>query len=237
MTRTSPRTLLLLALVLTAAAADLDRDGLKDSFEQELLLRFLPAFQVSRNDCDALPAEFAPNEISPKAVSRNGVIYGRVVPRTSKEIAIQYFHLWSRDCGLFSHRLDAEHVTAIVTAKDLKQPAKKWKAVSWFASAHGDTLCDNSESMRAVALKAETRGPIVWISRGKHASYLDLERCSRGCRTDDCTDTSPMPVARVINLGEPHSPLNGSLFIHSRRWRFQDKLRQALAEDAAAFVR
>jgi hypothetical protein len=228
--------LILLALLLSTAA-DLDRDGLKDSFEQELLLRFLPAFQVSRNDCDVLPAEFAPNEISPKAIARNGVIYGRVVPRTSKEIAIQYFHLWSRDCGLFPHRLDAEHVTAVVTAKDLKQPAKKWKAVTWFASAHGDTLCDNSASMDAAALRAETRGPKVWISRGKHASYLDLDRCSRGCRTDDCSDTLAIPVTRVINLGEPHSPLNGSLFIHSRRWRFHDKLHQALAENAVTLVR
>lgn len=219
--------LLLLALLLTAA--DLDHDGLKDSFEQELLQRFLPAFQVSRNDCDALPAEFAPNEISPKAIARNGVIYGRVVPRSTREIAIQYFHLWSRDCGLFPHRLDAEHVTAIVTAKDLKQSAKKWKAVSWFASAHGDTLCDNSTSTVASALHAETSGPKVWISRGKHASYLDLERCARGCRTDDCSDSVPLTVRRVINLGEPHSPLNGSLFIHSRRWRFHDKLNQPLA--------
>jgi hypothetical protein len=220
---------LLLLFVFLLAAVDLDRDGLDDRLEQELLQRFLPDFRVHRKECDALPAEFAPNEISPRAIARNGVIYGRVVPRRAGEVAIQYFHLWSRDCGLFPHRLDVEHVTAIVQARDLKQPARHWKAVSWFASAHGDTLCDNSEWMPATALQAESRGPRVWISRGKHASYFDLERCARGCRTDDCHDSEPMAVRRVVNLGEPHSPLNGCLFIHSRRWRFHDKLNQPLA--------
>ncbi len=217
-------------LSVAATPADLDRDGLKDSFEQELLVRFLPAFQVHRNDCDGLPAEFAQGEISPKSLARNGTIYGRVVTKTTGKnarIAIQYFHLWNRDCGIFPHRLDVEHVTAVVTAKDLKQAAKKWKAVSWYAGAHEDTLCDNSGSIEAVALQAETRGPKVWISKGKHASYLDLERCARGCRTDNCRDAQPMPVSRIVNLGEPAHPLNGSLFIHSRRWRFHDKLNEA----------
>jgi hypothetical protein len=217
---------LALAVLAGASPSDLDRDGLKDRFEQELLERFLPTFQISRNDCDALPAEFARNRTEPRAIARNGTIYGRVSPRGKSSIEIQYFHLWTRDCGLFSHRLDAEHVTVLVTAKDLKQPAGKWKAVYWYAGAHEDTLCENSASVEAVSLGAQTKGATVWISRGKHASYLDPSRCSRGCRTDDCGNSRVMPVSKVINLGEVEHPLNGSLFIHSRRWRLRDKMNE-----------
>jgi hypothetical protein len=238
--KTSPRLLLSLAIIsvfVASSAADLDRDGLKDSFEQELLHRFLPSFQVSRGECDGLPAEFNPGQVSPKAIARNGTIYGRVVPRergfgkpagSKATLAVQYFHLWTRDCGLFSHRLDVEHVTAVVEAKDLKQPARKWTALYWYAGAHEDTLCENSAAIRAIDLKADARGPKVWISKGKHASYLDLQRCARGCRTDDCSSAEPMRVRRIVNLGEPDHPLNGSLFIHSRRWRFLDKLNENL---------
>lgn len=214
----------LLAVSLTAQ--DLDHDGLKDRFEQDLLQRFLPTFQISGSECDGSPAEFERDRVSPKALARNGTIYGRVVmsKHGKNHLEIQYFHLWRRDCGPFPHALDVEHVSALLTAASHKQTARKWKAVSWYAGAHEGTLCDNSGRIRANELKAESKGPIVWISKGKHASYLDLRQCALGCRTDDCTNSQTVPVTRVINLGEPDAPLNGSLFVQSRRWKFREKL-------------
>ena len=214
----------LLAVSLTAQ--DLDHDGLKDRFEQDLLQRFLPTFQVSGAECDGSPAEFERDRVSPRPVARNGTVYGR--DATSKQgvnhLEIQYFHLWVRDCGPFSHALDVKHVSALLTASNRNQPARKWKAVSRYAAAHEGTLCDNSGRIRANELKAESKGPIVWISKGKHASYLDLRQCALGCRTDVCTNSQTMQVTRVINLGEPDAPLNGSLFVQSRRWKFREKL-------------
>jgi len=221
------------ALLAAKDVVDLDRDGIDDRLEQALLERFAPAFQVSANECDVLPAEFTPGISEPKVRARNGTIYGRVTPAAGGSgraaagyfVEIQYFHLWSRDCGrMLAHELDAEHVSALVGADSLKRPAKEWQAVHWYAGAHEDTLCDNSAGIAAATVGAEHAGPYVWISRGKHASYLTLRRCAQGCRADDCDNTERMRVRQIINLGEPGAALHGAVWVSSSRWNLSAKL-------------
>ena len=98
------------------ALKDLDRDGLEDPFEQEILVRFLPEFRVSKTECAGLPAEFLPDTLEPQPVALNGTIYGQVFPVSPNGISgssleVHYYHLWSRDCGRFGHDLDTEHVS------------------------------------------------------------------------------------------------------------------------------
>jgi hypothetical protein len=71
---------------------------------------------------------------------------------------------------------------------------------------------------------AEDHGAKVWISRGKHASYLNVTLCEIGCGADICDETTPLRKGRVINLGEPGHPMNGSVFISSRLWPLAEKM-------------
>ena len=125
--------------------------------------------------------------------------------------------------------------TPVSASKGMEQPwmagdgwkdAEGWRWVAryWFAAGHESTVCDVSHAAKAPALLAEHVGPEVWISTGKHASYLALERCRFGCGGDTCPDMQRLRVAGVINVGEQGAPLNGSTWIASKRWPFTDKL-------------
>ena len=71
---------------------------------------------------------------------------------------------------------------------------------------------------------ADTSGPRVFVSRGKHASYLDRGQCKWGCGGDECSDDRVVVPSRIVNIGERNAPLNGALWIHSDRWPMRDKL-------------
>jgi hypothetical protein len=206
---------------------DLDRDGLDDRFEQQLMAKFMPAFLLSRNDCDVMPAEFESYAAEPQPVERNGTIYGQVferrLGRPQPFIEIHYYHLWSRDCGSRGHTLDAEHIAALVSASRLDAPLEQWKALYWYAGAHEDTLCDLSSAARAVDLGAEDQGPEVWISSEKHASYLRVWLCSGGCGADHCTDMAPLNSPKLVNIGELRALLNGALWARSKQWPMASK--------------
>jgi hypothetical protein len=203
-------------LQTSAFAADADRDGLADDFEQQLLVKFVPTFMLSNAECDAKPAEFAPGILEPRVVARNGTIYGQVFPRR-QNLEIHYYHLWSRDCGQLNHALDVEHVSALIDRDTLN-------ALYWYAAAHEDTLCDASSAAAAAVLDAESRGPTVWISEGKHGSFLDPTRCRFGCGGDRCGRSKPMPAEQIINIGERHTPMNGSAWVAARSWTLQAKM-------------
>ena len=181
-----------------ASVEDSDRDSLSDDFEQALLVQFAPAFQISAGDCAEAPAEFLPGSRKPQVVARNGTIYGQVSKATAGFLEIHYYHLWSRDCGRLGHALDAEHVSALIRASD-------YKAVYWFAAAHQETVCDASSAAPAATLDAEDHGPTVWISRGKHASFLSLESCSRGCGGDRARRW-PLSLAESSSILESGAP-------------------------------
>jgi hypothetical protein len=207
---------------------DTDNDGLSDALEQQLLEGFAPSFMVARNDCSGLPAEFAPN-ISDAVVERqNGTIYGQafphaVAPAGTTEVELHFYHLWSRDCGAHGHSLDAEHVSVLVRAPE-PADGSHWKALYWYAAAHEDTVCDVTQIARASTLNAVDKGATVWVSPGKHASYLNERLCSAGCGADRCEALVPLTVARVINLGEVGHPMNSSLFISSMQWSLAGKM-------------
>ncbi len=231
-----------LALVLAAGAAaaleapqlpagdsDLDRDGLADDLEAFLLEHFRPTFMVSAGDCDLLPSEFLPGLDEPQTHDRNGTTYGQVFRRGkhrdgSELVEIHYYHLWSRDCGRMSHPLDAEHVSVLVIGNSLPAAKTPWRARYWYAAAHEDTVCDTSRWADASALGAEESGPVVWISAGKHASYLHRELCGAGCGQDVCQQMFPLSQRPIINIGELGAPLNGALWTSSRRWPLAEKM-------------
>jgi hypothetical protein len=212
---------------IPAAAADSDHDGLSDASEQALLARFAPSFQVDPQDCAGEPASFVPGKSIPTAAeSEDGTIYGEATPRvlpgvSSQLIELRYFHLWRKDCGRMGHRLDAEHVSVLVQKRN---DAEDWQAVYWYAAAHEDTACDASQITRAKTLAADQNGATVWISRGKHASFLNHELCRRGCGGDDCRKTQALVVSRIVNLGEAGSPMNGAIWAASDEWPLAAKL-------------
>lgn len=214
---------------ITAAVADTDHDGIGDVLEQALLVQFAPRFMVGRNDCSNRPATFAPDVTIPTVQAEDGTIYGQVFPARAVQgdlpaAEIHYYHLWGRDCGPRGHHLDTEHVSVLVRASNRDPGTAKWQAVYWYAAAHEDTVCDVSQIARASTLHAESHGAEVFVSPGKHASYLSEALCQGGCGADKCVDMVALEPGRIINLGEPAHPMNGSVFIASGEWPLLGKM-------------
>lgn len=207
---------------IPAAPPDSDHDGLSDATEDALLTQFLPRFMVSDNDCSLRPAQFDPFVDQPHVQKESGSIYGQAFPSKNNpgQVELHFYHLWRRDCGEMSHPLDAEHVSALVIRDDQDQ----WKALYWYAAAHEDTVCDASQITRAAAVHGEQHGPTVWISRGKHASFLSDLICTHGCGGDQCRAMKPLAAPEVINLGEPSSAMNGATWTGSSRWPLAAKM-------------
>ncbi len=213
------------------ALKDLDRDGLEDPFEQEILVRFLPEFRVSKTECAGLPAEFLPDTLEPQPVALNGTIYGQVFPVSPNGISgssleVHYYHLWSRDCGRFGHDLDTEHVSVLLQSDSPKAPASRWKALYWYAAAHEGSLCDASNGAKATAFPGQDPAVTIWISSGKHASFLTEDLCHKvGCGGDRCEQMIPSLPGKIINLGEPGAPLNGAVWTASESWPLAEKMK------------
>ncbi|MCU0228865.1 MAG: hypothetical protein MUF01_14620 [Bryobacterales bacterium] len=239
----------------TGPHADADADGLPDSLEQALLERFLPRFHVSAGDCDLRPSRFLPGQASPRVLRQDGAIYGQASPSHAQpgalRIELRYYHLWGKDCGRFSHLLDVEQVAALVefvpipgTAdgpvfpilRAADEPSWRWRALYWFAAGHQGTVCDVSHGARAESLVAEWTGPEVWVSTGKHASYLSHRRCRLGCGGDSCPDMLPLVVPEVINLGELQHPLNGSAWIAAGQWPLASKMKPLFTASVIAQI-
>lgn len=208
---------------------DTDADGLSDALEQQLMLQFAPSFMMSPHDCAGVPAEFQAASPIPLVQEENGAIYGQVSPLKSNSgdhaaVEIHYFHLWGKDCGAHGHALDTEHVAVLVRPSGADLDSATWKAAYWYAAAHENTVCDVSQIARASTLGAEDHGAKVWISPGKHASYLSETLCHAGCGADRCEAMIPLQSASLINLGEPGRPMHGAAFVSSPQWPLQAKM-------------
>ncbi len=184
---------------------------------------------MGSHDCSNIPAEFQPGISAPVIESENGTIYGQVFPAKdlidgAPAAEIHYYHLWRIDCGPHGHPLDTEHVSVLVRASKPDLASATWKALYWYAAAHEDTVCDVSQIAHASTLHAEDAGPSVWISPDKHASYLNQALCRRGCGADRCENMTALAPAKLINLGEPGHPMNGSAFIASDAWPLGAKM-------------
>jgi len=212
------------------AEADSDRDGLTDTVENALLSQFAPQFMVSDDDCSLRPAEFVPFAQQPQVERENGAIYGQAFPRHGHDdqVELHFYHLWRTDCGEAGHSLDAEHVSALV----VRDGDLRWKALYWYAAAHEDTLCDASQIARASVVDGEAHGPVVWVSRGKHASFLGEAICARGCGGDKCGSMGRLNSASVINLGEPAHAMNGADWAGSAQWPLSGKMGRSDFNDA-----
>ncbi len=215
----------------TAAYVDNDGDGLSDTLEETLLQRFRPTLMVSGNDCSTRPARFTPGMAVPTVAAEDGTIYGQARPHPTAEgalpqIELHFYHLWRRDCGRLGHALDAEHVSVLLEALQVTDftNANAWHATYWYAAAHEDTVCDGSQISRASTLDATTHGATVWISSGKHASFLNEELCRHGCGSDRCTASTQLASAAVINLGEANLAMAGAVWVASARWPLREKL-------------
>ena len=218
----------LLLLASSAETADTDRDGVPDEVEQLVLHRFAPRWFVGAGDCDGAPAEFVPDSEHPRVARKNGTIYGQVFKASRAGLLeAHFYHLWSRDCGRRGHPLDVEHVSVLLDAGSIT-------ALYWYASAHQDTSCEAGAVYRAAALAAERQGPPVWISSGKHASFLRLEDCRGGCGGDRCHSPTPLDTTPVINLGEPGTPMSGAIWTRSNRWSLSAKMRPDFDEPLLA---
>ena len=65
----------------------------------------------------------------------------------------------------------------------------------------------------------------MWVSGGKHASYLEAGFCSWGCGADRCTPGGRgLRARRIVNLGERGAPLNGAVWTGSGEWNLGFKL-------------
>ena len=213
---------------ITASDPDSDHDGLSDKLEAKLLNQFQPQWMVSKTDCSVKPARFETMVSKPTAVKDDGTIYGQAFLRRSGlgEIELHYYHLWRLDCGQMGHPLDAEHVAVLLRrAADDSEP--NWQAVYWYAAAHEDTVCDASQITRASTLRAEREGATVWVSSGKHASFLNEELCSHGCGGDRCTDMEKLTTAEVVNLGELSWPVGGAVWTKSPQWPLAGKMKRS----------
>ncbi len=220
--------LIAIAFAAPAAAQDLDRDGIADRVEQALFEKFSPTLLLARGECDGVPASFVSNVLAPRVLAKDATLYGQAFRIPSGDdrarVDLHFFHLWARDCGRRGHDLDVEHVSAIVSAATLDSPMSSWLAEMWYAAAHEGSVCDASSGARATVIGADTSGPRVFVSRGKHASYLDRGQCKWGCGGDECGDDRVVVPSRIVNIGERDAPLNGAVWIHSDRWPMRHKL-------------
>jgi hypothetical protein len=194
-------------LALSTLGADLDRDGLDDKFEERLLKKFRPTLLIDAQDCDVRPAEFTNGQPG----ARNGTLYGHVF-RVKGGIEIHYYHLWANDCGRGAHPLDAEHVAVL-----LEPHGRDWRARAWIAAGHAGTICDRRHGALASALNAVDRGATVWVSYGKHASFLSQQACGGGCGGDRCDRPVTLAPGKLVNLGEAAAPMPGYDWIRQRQ--------------------
>jgi hypothetical protein len=219
----------------TQAVPDTDHDGLNDAIEQTLLQQYAPRFMISSTDCSIQPAQFAPRIATPTVIADDSTIYGqatlhKTTAETPAEIELHYYHLWRNDCGRLGHALDAEHIAVLLQAPTQASitanfNSKDWHAAYWYAAAHEDTVCDASQITRATTLKAEDHGATIWISAGKHGSFLNEELCRRGCGGDRCIESRELKQhPQIINLGEWDAPMNGAVWMASTRWPLKDKI-------------
>jgi hypothetical protein len=200
-------------------------DELSAATEDRLLQQFQPQMMISRHDCSDEPAEFVPAMARPTVAREDGTIYGQVFRRVDArdEVELHFYHLWRRDCGEMGHALDTEHVSVLLR----EEAPGVWRALYWYAAAHEDTICDASQMTRASTLHAETHGATVWISAGKHASFLDRELCRRGCGGDRCGDEVALKVPKVVSLGSVAAPMHGAVWVRSPEWPLEVKMRRS----------
>lgn len=184
-----------------AVIVDADGDGLDDGFEAEVAADYLPFLSLD-------PADKCP---------MGGMLY-RVSPHPKhpEYLFIVYDHLYERDCGLGGHVGDDEVFGVTV---DPGQPAPAG-ILAIKAIGHQNTLCEkvtecgkcpNQTPCPMVTVMGE-KWPLVYSSKDKHASYVDISKCVLlDICTDTCTLAAMSTAVTMLNAGEPGGHLTENL--------------------------
>lgn len=180
------------------AGVDRDGDGLDDALEETLARGYLPYLSMAPDDGCPL----------------GGIVYRvRKHPDDATLVHIFYAHLYERDCGLNGHVGDNEDFG--VTVDPAMTPPLGFKTIK--SIGHEGTICQQVTSCgRCGGLNAcefsDAGQPIMFISKSKHAGYVERSRCNpiTAC-LDTCTFNATPRVPPMVNAGEPGRPLVGDL--------------------------
>ena len=180
------------------AGVDLDEDGLDDAFEEALARGSFPYLSLAPDDGCPL-----------------GVIVYRVHPHPDDPTLVHLFfaHLYERDCGLTGHVGDNEDFgmtvdpslpppLGIKTMKSIGHEGTICQQVTQCGSCGGLTACELTDAGQ----------PVMYLSKGKHAGYVEKARCNpvTAC-LDTCAFNLVPRVPPMVNAGEPGHPLVGDL--------------------------
>jgi hypothetical protein len=176
---------------------DQDGDGLDDAYELELARTYRPYLSVTDDDGCRLGGI---------------VVRVRPHPADATKIHIIYDHLYQNDCGLTGHVGDDE-VFAITVDPAVPPPAG---ILAMRGIGHQGTICEKTsdcgscpglDACELAGAGADAR-PIVYSSKDKHASYVQMSVCNPftscfdSCALSTASDDPPM-----VNAGEPDKPL------------------------------
>ncbi|MCC6332538.1 MAG: hypothetical protein IT380_00960 [Myxococcales bacterium] len=178
----------------TDGGLDQDGDGLPDDFEAALAAGYFPYLSLAPDDACPL----------------GGIVY-RVHPHPDDPTLVRLFfaHLYERDCGLNGHVGDNEDFG--VTVDPSLPPPQGFKTLK--AIGHQGTICQQVTSCgRCGGLTGceytDAGLPILYVSKNKHAGYVERSRCNPVTACLDTCAFNPVPrVPPMVNAGEPGRPL------------------------------
>jgi hypothetical protein len=179
-----------------ATAQDSDNDGISDDQEMTLARRFFPIVHFSGD-------ESCPGPLPRKVLFRahhptyQGTLH-------QEYIAIEYVHLYSRDCGIypvpFFNGHDGDNESFVVWLEydgTLGDWTYRWVA----ATAHWGTSCETQSS---------SYGTEVWVAADKHSMYTYV--CNGDCWLSTwCNSQGTNFTFDFYNAGEPYAPMIDAL--------------------------
>lgn len=169
-------------------APDADADGVADGCETALAAGFAPLMRVDDRECgwDARSGRLG-----------GGYLYAVGRPAGSERVRIAYLPAYHVDCGWQApacvvkpgmcrpHTGDSE---AVVVEVAFDAASSRWRTEAVFLSAHchgrSDGRCRWFRGAELATFAwvdgAERGAPVVWVARGKHASYPSRRACDSG---------------------------------------------------------
>lgn len=176
------------------AGIDRDGDGLDDALEEQLARGYLPYLSMAPDDGCPL----------------GGIVYRvRRHPDDPTLVHLFFAHLYERDCGLTGHVGDNEDFG--MTVDPAVPPPTGLKAIK--SIGHEGTVCQQvTQCGRCTSLTAceltDAGQPVMYLSKGKHAGYVEKSRCNPVTACLDTCTFNPVPrVPPMVNAGEPGRPL------------------------------
>jgi hypothetical protein len=209
------------------------------TFESELGQKFGPTYHASRNERDYL-AQLEPQKEPRLGLAhppwRPYVYFSVLALGTSggtRVYEINYLTIWEWDAGLQRgpviigpHRWDIERTATFVAGPKGRHDPGAYKVRQTYYASHervrlgGVLSLDNSRYVKY--RRGLERGPDVWWSKGKHASFPDLDALGGSTARDSYQ--KPGEVARpgeysLTDVGTLEQPSSEALWItYKSRW-------------------